>query len=84
MTPEERRLIEDLFDRMKNYGSPDKDREADLLIKERIRAMPDAAYMLTQSVLVQEQALQAANERAAELEDRVRELEESQQGPPRR
>jgi len=84
MTPEERRLIEDLFDRMRSYGSPEKDREADYLIKERIRAMPDAAYMLTQSVLVQEQALQAANERVAELEDRVRELQESQEGPPPR
>ena len=84
MTPEERRLIEDLFDRMRSYGSPEKDREADYLIRERIRAMPDAAYMLTQSVLVQEQALQAANERVAELEDRVRELQESQEGPPPR
>jgi len=84
MTPEERSLIEDLFDRMRSYGSPEKDREAEYLIKERIRAMPDAAYMLTQSVLVQEQALQAANERVAELEDRVRELQESQEGPPPR
>jgi uncharacterized protein len=84
MTPEERRLIEDLFDRMMSYGSPEKDREADSLIKERLRAMPDAAYMLTQSVLVQEQALQAANERVAELEDRVRALQERQDGPPRR
>jgi uncharacterized protein len=84
MTPEERRLIEDLFERMVNYGAPDKDREAEALIRERVRAMPDAVYMLTQSVLVQEQALEAANERVAELEDRLRALEESQGGPPRR
>jgi uncharacterized protein len=84
MTPDERKLIEDLFERMVNYGAPDKDREAEALIRERVRAMPDAVYMLTQSVLVQEQALEAANERAAELEDRLRALEESQGGPPRR
>jgi uncharacterized protein len=84
MTPEERRLIEDLFDRMLSYGAPDKDREAETLIRERVRAMPDAVYMLTQSVLVQEQALEAANERVVELEDRLRALEESQGGPPRR
>jgi hypothetical protein len=84
MTPEERRLIEDLFDRMMSYGAPDKDREAETLIRERVRAMPDAVYMLTQSVLVQEQALEAANERVVELEDRLRALEESQGGPPRR
>jgi uncharacterized protein len=84
MTPEERRLIEDLFDRMRSYGAPDKDREAEALIRERVRAMPDVVYMLTQSVLVQEQALEAANARVVELEDRLRALEESQGGPPRR
>jgi uncharacterized protein len=83
MTPEERRLIAALFDRMQSYGAPEKDREAEGLIRERVRSMPDAVYMLTQSVLVQDQALQAANERVLELEDRVRQLEESQP-PPRR
>src|SRR5262245_2281947 len=84
MTPEERRLIEDLFERMMSYGAPEKDREAEALIRDRVRAMPDAVYMLTQSVLVQEQALEAANSRVMELEDRLRALEESQGGSPRR
>ena len=84
MTPEERRLIEDLFERMMSYGAPDKDREAEALIRDRVRAMPDAVYMLTQSVLVQEQALEATNGRVMELEDRLRALEDSQGGPPRR
>src|SRR5262245_21748031 len=83
MTPEERRLIEDLFDRMQSYGAPEKDRAAESLIRDRVRAMPDAVYMLTQSVLVQDQALQVANERVMELEERVRQLEDSQP-PPRR
>ena len=83
MSPEERRLIEDLFDRMMSYGAPDKDREAEALINQRVRAMPDAVYMLTQSVLVQEQALQATNERLAEREERLRGLEEGA-GQPRR
>jgi uncharacterized protein len=84
MTPEERGLIEGLFDRMERYGAPEKDREAEALIHRRVRALPDAVYMLTQSVLVQEQALEAANARAVELEDRLRELEESGAGQPRR
>jgi hypothetical protein len=83
MTPEERRLIEDLFDRMGRYGTPDKDREAEGLINQRLRALPDAAYMLTQSVLVQEEALEAANQRVLELEDRLRELEAGGDAPPR-
>ena len=76
MTPEERQLISGLFDRMRSYGAPDKDREAEALIAQSVRANPDAAYMLVQSVLVQEQALEAANARVLELEDQLRAMEE--------
>jgi hypothetical protein len=76
MTPEERQLITGLFDRMRDFGSPEKDREAEALINQSVRANPDAAYMLVQSVLVQGQALQAANDRVMELEDRLRAAEE--------
>jgi len=82
MTPEERQLIQDLFDRMRSYGAPEKDREAEDLINRAVRSNPDAAYLLVQSVLVQEQALQQSDQRIRELEDRVRDLEE--QGQPRR
>jgi uncharacterized protein len=78
MTPDERQLITGLFDRMRGYDLPQKDREAEALINQSVRATPDAPYMLVQSVLVQEQALEAANARVQELEARVRELE----GPP--
>jgi len=76
MTPEERQLIAGLFDRMRSYGAPDKDREAEALIAQSVRANPDATYMLVQSVLVQEQALEAANARVLELEDQLRAMEE--------
>jgi hypothetical protein len=74
MTPEERQLISGLFDRMRSYGLPEKDREAEALINQSVRANPDAPYMLVQSVLVQEQALQAANDRIGQLEDELREM----------
>jgi hypothetical protein len=72
MTPEERQLISGLFDRMRSFGSPEKDREAEALITEAVRALPDAPYMLVQSVLVQEQALQQAGDRIEALEEQVR------------
>ena len=75
MTPEERQLISSLFDRMRSHGAPDKEREAEALINQSLRANPDAGYMLVQSVLVQEQALQAANNRVLELEDQLREMQ---------
>jgi hypothetical protein len=75
MTPEERQLVSGLFDRMRGFGSPEKDREAETLINDAVRAMPDAPYMLVQSVLVQEHALQQANERIGALEEQVRSLQ---------
>jgi len=81
MTPEERQLVTGLFDRMRNYTLPEKDSEAEALINERVRAVPDAPYMLVQSVLVQEQALQGADERIRSLEEQVRTLEAQQRQP---
>lgn len=79
MTPEERQLITGLFDRMRSYGAPEKDREAETLITQSLRANPDAPYMLVQSVLVQEQALHAANDRVQELEDQLRATQGAEQ-----
>ncbi len=74
MNTEERNLISGLFDRMGQFGALEKDRDADALIAQAVRANPDAPYMLVQSVLVQEQALQQADSRIRELEARTREL----------
>ena len=79
MTPEERQLITGLFDRMRNFGPPEKDREAEALINQSVRANPDAPYMLVQSVLVQEQALEAANSRIQDLEDQLREFDDGKE-----
>jgi hypothetical protein len=76
MTPEERQLITGLFDRMRNVEPTEKDREAETLISQSVRAMPDAPYMLVQSVLVQDQALQQADARIRQLEERVRALDQ--------
>src|SRR5262249_50735689 len=75
MTPEERQLITGLFERMRGFGPPDKDRDAEYLINQQLRALPDSTYMLVQSVLVQEQALENAQSRIQELEDQLRERE---------
>ncbi len=75
MTPEERQLITGLFDRMRGYSLTDKDAEAETLIGQQVAGLRDAPYMLVQSVLVQEHALQQAEARIRELEDEVRELQ---------
>src|SRR4029078_2589729 len=75
MNSDERQLIAGLFNRMRDYGAPDKDRDAEALINQQVRANPDATYMLVQSVLVQEQGLEAANNRIQELEQQLRSVE---------
>lgn len=75
MNSEERRMIADLFERMRSFGPVEKEDEAERMIREEVRRMPDAPYMLVQSVLVQEMALRRADERIRDLEERLGELE---------
>lgn len=82
MTPDERQLISGLFDRMRSFGAPEKDAEAEALIRETVQQIPDAPYMLVQSVLVQEHALQQADQRIRELEARVDALETEAERAP--
>lgn len=83
MTPDERRLIQDLFDRMRGIGRIDKDRDAEALIHQLVNAHPDSLYMLVQNVLVQEHALNQSEQRMQELEaenEALRRPAQSQQG----
>ena len=71
MQSEERELITGLFGRLQPFESQPRDGEADALIRESVARQPAAPYLLVQTVLVQEQALKAAQERIAELEARA-------------
>jgi len=68
MQQQERDLISGLFDRLKPFESQLRDGEAEAFIKGLAAQQPAAPYLLVQTVLVQEQALKAAQERIAELE----------------
>jgi uncharacterized protein len=75
MTPEERQMIANVFDRMRAVGRFEKDQDAETFINQSVRQIPDSAYLLIQSVLVQEQALAGADERIRMLEGQVASLE---------
>jgi uncharacterized protein len=77
MTPDERQMIANVFDRMRAVGPFEKDRDAETFINQSVRQIPDSAYLLIQSVLVQEQALVGADERIRMLESQVASLEAS-------
>jgi hypothetical protein len=68
MQAEESDLITGLFDRLRPFDGQPRDPEAERLIANLVSRQPSTAYLLTQTVLVQEQALKAAQERIAELE----------------
>lgn len=69
MTPEERALIDGLFERMRDVANQPRDPEAEALIARRLAEMPYAPYAFAQTILVQEHALQQAAARIEMLED---------------
>jgi hypothetical protein len=68
MTPQERQLIDDLFERLARVESAPRDREATAAIAEGLRNAPNAVYTLVQTVLLQDEALKRADARIQELE----------------
>jgi hypothetical protein len=68
MQSQERDLIAGLFGRLQQFESQPRDPEAEALIRDFVVRQPASPYLLVQTVLVQEQALKAAQERIAELE----------------
>jgi hypothetical protein len=68
------RAIEELFGKLSavERQSAPRDPQAERYIRERIAAQPAAPYYMAQTIIVQEQALAAAQERIEELEQRRR------------
>jgi hypothetical protein len=68
MTPQERQLVDDLFDRLAQLETAPRDPNAAAAISDGLRKAPNAVYALVQTVLLQDEALKRANARIQELE----------------
>ncbi|PZA10111.1 DUF2076 domain-containing protein [Rhodopseudomonas palustris] len=68
MTPQERQLVDDLFERLARLEATPRDPEAAAAISQGLRIAPNAIYGLVQTVLVQDEALKRAHDRIQELE----------------
>jgi uncharacterized protein len=68
MTPDERKMLSDLADKFAQTPAPPKDPEAEEFIRTRIGNRPDALYLMTQAVLVQNLALQQAQQQIQALQ----------------
>src|SRR5580765_3385975 len=71
MTPQERQLMVQLFDRLATLENAARDPDAEAMIREGFRRAPNAAYALVQTVLVQDEALKAANNRIQQYEQQL-------------
>ncbi len=71
MTPQERDLVTELFDRLATLENQPRDPEAERAVIEGLRRAPNAAYALVQTALVQDEALKRADARIQALEARL-------------
>lgn len=72
MSPEERALLTGLLERVRATPAAAREPEAGQLIDQALHDRPDLPYLLAQGVLVQDQALRAAQARIAALEAAAR------------
>lgn len=75
MNSEERRLLTEFLDQLKQVQGITKDAEAESLIRQAVSRQPDAHYLLVQKALLQEQALHSAKAQIGELQSRIEQLQ---------
>ncbi len=68
MTPQERQLVSELFDRLASLEKTQRDPDAESVIAQGFTRAPNAAYALVQTVLVQDEALKRAEAHIQQLE----------------
>jgi len=80
MTPQERKLVEDLFERLRTLENAPREDDAVDAINAGLDRAPNALYPLVQTVLVQDEALKRADARIRELEAELG-IEQPQEKP---
>jgi uncharacterized protein len=80
MNPQERQLVDELFDRLARLEGAPRDPSAASAIADGLRKAPNAIYPLVQTVLLQDEALKRANAHIQELEAAVQPPQQQQSG----
>jgi hypothetical protein len=70
VTPDEQRLLADLAAKIAQTPAPQRDPEAEEFIRRNIGSRPDALYLMTQTVLIQNMAIQQAQQQIRDLQQR--------------
>src|ERR1700746_993064 len=80
MNPQERQLVDELFDRLPHREGTPRDTAAASAIADGLRKAPNAIYPLVQTVLLQDEALKRANAHIQELEAAMQPPQQQQSG----
>jgi len=81
LTPQEEQLLSSLIDRLNQTPLQEKDPDAEALLKQRLAGNPDALYMLSQTVLVQNIALDQAKAQASQMQEQLQQLQQQRAQP---
>ena len=71
MTPQEEQLLDSLIERVNQTQLEEKDPDAEALLNQKLAPNPDALYILAQTVLVQNIALDQAKAQVAQLQQQL-------------
>jgi hypothetical protein len=75
MSPQENQLLQDFLNQLVQVRGVARDPDADAMIRQAVSSQPDAAYLLVQRALIQEQALNNAKAQIASLQQQVATLQ---------
>lgn len=81
MTSQEQQMIQGLIDRVNQTQLPEKDHDAEQLLQQNLGRNPDAIYILSQTVIVQDYALQQAQKQLADTRAQLEEARQQQAQP---
>ncbi|MGR8932439.1 MAG: DUF2076 domain-containing protein [Gammaproteobacteria bacterium] len=80
MNAQEREKLDQFLNQLREVKLTQKDKEAEDLIREAIEQQPDAAYLLIQRCLIQDQALNTAQTQIADLQQRLKQQDATPSG----
>ncbi|HMG85689.1 MAG TPA: DUF2076 domain-containing protein [Terracidiphilus sp.] len=81
MTPQEEQLLNSLIERVNQTQLQEMDPDAEALINQKLGPNPDALYMLAQTVLVQNIALDQAKAQIGQLQQQVQQQQQQRPQP---
>jgi uncharacterized protein len=80
MNQQEKEALQSFLDELRQVRVQHKDGDAESMIMRAVREQPDAAYLLVQRALLQEQALNTAQQRIAAMQQQLEGTQRGQSG----